>query len=157
VEIAAKATGLSEKQYQAQKARFDAGLSTSRLVLQAQDDLETARFNELAAKVALRNALAQLHRLEPARCSASRSICPEAGPAAERFSPAEAAERFIAACLSHSPSGWFLGSWFATAVLAGQQQALQRLPASATLAFSVLGLTALPFYADSHRRPASVG
>jgi outer membrane protein TolC len=64
VEIAAKATELSEKQYEAQKARFDAGLSTSRLVLQAQDDLETARFNELAAKVSLRNALAQLHRLE---------------------------------------------------------------------------------------------
>lgn len=64
VEIAAKATKLSEKQYEAQKARFDAGLSTSRLVLQAQDDLETARFNELSSKVSLRNALAQLHRLE---------------------------------------------------------------------------------------------
>jgi outer membrane protein TolC len=64
VTIAGKATELSEKQYEAQKARFDAGLSTSRLVLQAQDDLETARFNELAAKVTLRNALAQLHRLE---------------------------------------------------------------------------------------------
>ncbi len=64
VEIAAKATELSVRQYEAQKARFDAGLSTSRLVLQAQDDLETARFNELSAKVSLRNALAQLHRLE---------------------------------------------------------------------------------------------
>jgi outer membrane protein TolC len=64
VSIAGKATELSEKQYEAQKARFDAGLSTSRLVLQAQDDLETARFNELAAKVSLRNSLAQLHRLE---------------------------------------------------------------------------------------------
>ena len=64
VSIAAKATELSVKQYEAQKARFDAGLSTSRLVLQAQDDLETARFNELSAKVSLRNALAQLHKLE---------------------------------------------------------------------------------------------
>jgi outer membrane protein TolC len=64
VDIAAKATELSVKQYEAQKARFDAGLSTSRLVLQAQDDLETARFNELSAKVSLRIALAQLHRLE---------------------------------------------------------------------------------------------
>jgi outer membrane protein TolC len=64
VQIAAKATQLSEKQYEAQKARFDAGLSTSRLVLQAQDDLETARFNELSAKVTLRNALVQLHKLE---------------------------------------------------------------------------------------------
>jgi outer membrane protein len=64
VEIAAKATELSVKTYEQQKARFDNGLSTSRLVLQAQDDLENARFNELTAKLALRSALAELHRLE---------------------------------------------------------------------------------------------
>ena len=64
VEIAAKATLLSQRTYEQQKARFDNGLSTSRLVLQAQDDLETARLNELTSKVALRSALAELHRLE---------------------------------------------------------------------------------------------
>ena len=64
VEIAGKATQLSNKQYELQKARFDAGLSTSRLVLQAQDDLETARVNELQAKVNLRVALAELHRID---------------------------------------------------------------------------------------------
>jgi outer membrane protein len=64
VQIAAQATALSAKQYDLQKARFDAGLSTSRLVLQAQDDLETARFNELSAKVSLWRAVAELHRLE---------------------------------------------------------------------------------------------
>jgi outer membrane protein TolC len=64
VDIAAKATELSAKQYELQKARFDAGLSTSRLVLQAQDDLEIARLNELSAKVALRTSVAELHRLE---------------------------------------------------------------------------------------------
>ncbi len=64
VAIAAQATQLSARQYEQQKARFDAGLSTSRLVLQAQDDLETARLNELTAKVALRTAVAELHRLE---------------------------------------------------------------------------------------------
>jgi outer membrane protein len=64
VEIAAKATELSAKQYELQKARFDAGLSTSRLVLQAQDDLEIARLAELSAKVTLRAAVAELHRLE---------------------------------------------------------------------------------------------
>jgi outer membrane protein TolC len=64
VEIAAKATELSQKQYELQKARFDAGLSTSRLVLQAQDDLEAARVNELQAKVSLRVALADLHRID---------------------------------------------------------------------------------------------
>jgi outer membrane protein len=64
VEIAAKATELSQRQYELQKARFDAGLSTSRLVLQAQDDLEIARVNELQAKVTLRVALADLHRID---------------------------------------------------------------------------------------------
>jgi outer membrane protein TolC len=64
VQIAAQATQLAAKQYDLQKARFDAGLSTSRLVLQAQDDLETARVNELSAKATLWSALAELHRLE---------------------------------------------------------------------------------------------
>lgn len=64
VDIAAKATELSAKQYELQKARFDAGLATSRLVLEAQDDLESARLNELTTKVALRAAVAELHRLE---------------------------------------------------------------------------------------------
>jgi outer membrane protein TolC len=64
VEIAGQATQLAAKQYDLQKARFDAGLSTSRLVLQAQDDLETARVNELSAKATLWSALAELHRLE---------------------------------------------------------------------------------------------
>ncbi|MBL9187037.1 MAG: TolC family protein [Opitutaceae bacterium] len=64
VEIAGKATELAARQYEQQKARFDAGLSTSRLVLLAQDDLETSRFQELSARVALRRAVAELHRLE---------------------------------------------------------------------------------------------
>lgn len=64
VEIAAKATELSARQYDLQKARFEAGLSTSRLVLQAQDDLEIARVAELSTKVTLRAAVAELHRLE---------------------------------------------------------------------------------------------
>ncbi len=64
VQIAAKATVLSEKQYELEKARFDAGLSTSRLVLEAQELLEQARVNELQSRVNLRTALAELHRLE---------------------------------------------------------------------------------------------
>lgn len=64
VDLSSKATELSAKQYDLQKARFDAGLSTARLVLQAQEDLETARFNELAAKVALRQAISEVKRLE---------------------------------------------------------------------------------------------
>jgi len=64
VEIASKGTELATRQYEQQKARFDAGLSTSRLVLLAQDDLENARFRELSARLALRRAAAELGRLE---------------------------------------------------------------------------------------------
>jgi outer membrane protein len=64
VEIAGKATELSSRQYDLQKARFDAGLSTARLVLQAQEDLETARVAELTAKVTLRLAYSEMTRWE---------------------------------------------------------------------------------------------
>ncbi len=64
VEIATKATELAARQYDQQKARFDAGLSTSRQVLLVQDDLENTRFQELSARVALRRAAAELNRLE---------------------------------------------------------------------------------------------
>ncbi len=77
VEIAGKATELSQKQYELQKARFDAGLSTSRLVLQAQDDLETARVNELQSKVSLRVALAELHRIDGSSLERYKIALPE--------------------------------------------------------------------------------
>ena len=64
VRVATLATGLSEKQYELEKARFDAGLSTARRVLDAQTDLDDARVNELSSQVDLLVALAQLRRLE---------------------------------------------------------------------------------------------
>ncbi len=64
VAISVKATELAVKQYDLQKAKFDAGLATSRDVLQSQTDLETARLNELQARVSLQNAHTALHRLE---------------------------------------------------------------------------------------------
>ncbi len=64
VKIATFASNLSQRQYELEKAKFDAGLSTSRRVLEAQDDLETARVNELHAKVTLHTAIAALHRIE---------------------------------------------------------------------------------------------
>ncbi len=64
VEVATKASRLSERQYEQQKARYDAGLTTSRQVQQFQDDLENARFSELSAKLVLRRAAAELRRLE---------------------------------------------------------------------------------------------
>lgn len=64
VKISAQARELSEKQYELEKAKFDAGLSTSYLVLQQQNDLENAKVNELQAQVDLRTSLSALHRIE---------------------------------------------------------------------------------------------
>ncbi|HVZ63460.1 MAG TPA: TolC family protein [Lacunisphaera sp.] len=64
VKIAALSSELSQKQYELEKARFDAGLSTSYRVLQAQTDYDNARVNELQARVALNSAVSALHRIE---------------------------------------------------------------------------------------------
>jgi outer membrane protein TolC len=64
VRITTLATQLSEKQYELQKGLFDAGKSTFRLVLDFVDDLNEARMRELQARLSLRNALADLARLE---------------------------------------------------------------------------------------------
>ena len=77
VDIASQATRLSERQYEQQKARFDAGLSTSRAVLQAQDDLENTRFQELSAKLTLRRAATELRRLEGSSIQRYRIQLPE--------------------------------------------------------------------------------
>ena len=64
VKIATLASSLSQKTYELEEARFKAGLSTSRRVLESQNDLETARIAELQAKVSLHTAITALHRLE---------------------------------------------------------------------------------------------
>jgi outer membrane protein TolC len=64
VKLATLSSELSQKQYELEKARFDAGLSTSYRVLQAQTDLDNARVNELQARVALNSAISALHRIE---------------------------------------------------------------------------------------------
>ena len=64
VKFASLASALSQKQYELEKEKFNAGLSTSRRVLEAQDDLESARVNELQAKATLHTAIAALHRIE---------------------------------------------------------------------------------------------
>lgn len=64
VEINRKATELATRQYELELARFKAGLSTSRQVLQVQNDLEGARMDQLLAQVNLRIAIANLHQLE---------------------------------------------------------------------------------------------
>jgi len=64
VTAASQTTLLSQKQYELQKAKFDAGLATSYDVLQAQNQLQNARLTELQDEVSLRNAIASLHFLE---------------------------------------------------------------------------------------------
>ncbi len=64
VRSSAENTRFNAKSYELQKAEFDAGLATSYLVLQAQNALETARVNELQAKVSLLTAIADLRFLE---------------------------------------------------------------------------------------------
>ncbi len=64
VRISRLATELSERQFELEKARFDAGLSTFRRVQESQADLDAARVSELQARVSLRVALAELARLE---------------------------------------------------------------------------------------------
>ncbi len=64
VDIAAQAAGLAQRQYEAETERFRAGLSTSRRVLEAQTDLESARVAHLQARLDLQTARAALRRLE---------------------------------------------------------------------------------------------
>jgi outer membrane protein len=64
VTIAAQAADLAQRQYEAETDRFRAGLSTSRRVLEAQTDLESARVANLQARLDLQTARATLRRLE---------------------------------------------------------------------------------------------
>ena len=64
VKISAQARILSDRLYDAEKARFDGGLSTPYRVLQAQNDLENARVSELLANVSLRNSISALRQIE---------------------------------------------------------------------------------------------
>jgi outer membrane protein TolC len=64
VSIAAQAAGLAQRQSEAETERFRAGLSTSRRVLEAQRDLESARVANLQSRLDLQTARAALRRLE---------------------------------------------------------------------------------------------
>lgn len=64
VKISALATELSARQYELEKARYDAGVSTFRRVQESKEDYDTARINELQSQLDLRNAHAELARIE---------------------------------------------------------------------------------------------
>jgi outer membrane protein TolC len=77
VRSSAENTKFAEKSYELQKAEFDAGLATSYLVLQAQNNLESARVSELQAKVNLLSAVADLRFLEGSSLQLYRINLPE--------------------------------------------------------------------------------
>ncbi|MBK9991445.1 MAG: TolC family protein [Verrucomicrobia bacterium] len=64
VRLSQLSTELSLKQFEQEKARYEAGLSTFRFVQQSQATYDDARVSELQARVNLRIALAELSRLE---------------------------------------------------------------------------------------------
>jgi len=64
VSIAALASQLAAEQFDQQKAQYDAGLATFRLVEDAQAALNSAQIAELQARVTLRQVLADLAQLE---------------------------------------------------------------------------------------------
>lgn len=57
-------TKLSEEEFNLEKKKFDAGLSTGRRVLEAQQRKEEAKLNELRARTDLLNAYADLRELD---------------------------------------------------------------------------------------------
>lgn len=64
IDINALSTQLSQQEFELEKAKFDSGLSTSRLVVEAQQRWDEARVREIQSRVQLRQDLARLRRLE---------------------------------------------------------------------------------------------
>lgn len=64
IDINALSTELSQREFELEKAKFDSGLSTSRLVVEAQQRWDEARVREIQSRVQLRQDLARLRRLE---------------------------------------------------------------------------------------------
>ena len=58
------ATELSTQEFEMEKAKFDAGLSTGRRVLEAQQRMEESKVSELQSKIDLLNAYSDLRELD---------------------------------------------------------------------------------------------
>ncbi|MGC4082950.1 MAG: TolC family protein [Vicinamibacterales bacterium] len=85
---------LAEQRRDVEQKRFDVGMSTSFLVIQAQRDLAQARTNELAAILAYDLSLVDLEALQ------------QAGPAGQA-SAASASQAAVSATATSSASGGF--------------------------------------------------
>jgi hypothetical protein len=66
IETTKAATNLAEQRLDAERKRFEVGLSTSFLVIQAQRDLAQAKANELSAVLAYDLALVDFEALQEA-------------------------------------------------------------------------------------------
>jgi len=64
VQAAQSARELAQQQLEAERSKFQVGMSTNYLVIQAQRDLATAQNNELQAILNYRNSLVELDRLQ---------------------------------------------------------------------------------------------
>jgi HAE1 family hydrophobic/amphiphilic exporter-1 len=64
VQAAQAARELAQQQLEAERSKFQVGMSTNYLVIQAQRDLATAQNNELQAILNYRNSLVELDRLQ---------------------------------------------------------------------------------------------
>jgi len=64
VEVNALSSELSKREFELEKAKFDSGLSTSRLVVEAQQRWDEAKVREIQSRVQLRQDMARLRRLE---------------------------------------------------------------------------------------------
>jgi outer membrane protein TolC len=76
IETARAARALAEQRLDAERKRFDVGMSTSFLVVQAQRDLTQARTSELAAVLAYNLALVDLEAVQQAAPASQRSDNP---------------------------------------------------------------------------------
>ncbi len=66
ISIKELATNLSAEEFEMEKAKFDAGLSTGRRVLEAQQRMDESKVDELQAKIDLLNAYSNLRELDGA-------------------------------------------------------------------------------------------
>jgi HAE1 family hydrophobic/amphiphilic exporter-1 len=75
------ATNLAEQRLDAEQKRFDVGLSTSFLVIQAQRDLAQAKANEVSAVLAYDLALVDFEELQEAGPSGQAAVADASAPA----------------------------------------------------------------------------
>jgi len=113
IETTRAARELAEQRLDAERKRYEVGMSTSFLVIQAQRDLAQAKTNELGAVLSYDLSLVDFDALQ------------EAGPAGQSPSPASAAPASVAAAPSGAPTA-------PAAAGAGQTSGVPGVPAAAS-------------------------